>query len=1210
MTNIRTLFDASKGLDRRIEKVITYGSNEEKNLKAEISEYVVTDHLCESMHELLERMQTAMNSNDENEIGVWVSGFYGSGKSSLSKYIGMALDDRITVDGAPFLQHFSDRIRDSRTKALLNTVAKRFPASVVMVDLASEQSAGASMEDVATVLYNKVLKWAGYSRNLKVASFERRLKKDGRYEEFENLFSEMLEGESWQSYQDDPSVVDFIIPELAHQMYPKFWPHSDSFKTDHEEIVFTVEQQAQEIIDIVRETSNKEYCVFIFDEIGNYVGPREKLIFKLQGFAQIIKQLGKGKVWIFGTAQQTLAEDDKSAALNSPELYKLIDRFPIDIRLKSSDIKEICYLRLLGKSSEGENQLKSLFESNGQSLRHATKLEGNKFYEADVDEKSFVNLYPFLPAHFELLLNLLGVLAKSTGGIGLRSAIKVIHDVLVEGNDDQAPIAEQSVGWLATSVTLYDALEKDIGAAFATKHKAVGRLYQSNWYESANHQGVAKTVALLEILNNLPITRHNVAALMHGDVTAQSQKDAINQAIEDLINDPKVPLAEKDGELTFFSEKLNDIEQERHQLRLPSIELRKIMSNALRDVMSPLPSVSLNGSRSVQTGIKYNNDSGLISSLNGDRNPIQTVIEFVSSTDFDVARTRLVDASRHNGNEIYLLARRSQDIDELVNEAYRCDEIANRYRNETEKEIKDYCKTQKDRAANLLGQIEGKLSRSLINGEFIFGGNATAVEGYDQKLLDACKKHLLDAAKQVFDRYQEAPVQVNTNVAEKFIRADNLSLITADIDPLTLVEKTGGTFSINESHQAITSIKDYVETRGGIDGKVLSDYFSRPPFGWSQDTLRYLVATMFVGGLVKFKVAGQELTSSGQKAIEAIKTNNTFKNVGVNLRDDRPSPEMCMLASERLTELTGDSVFPMEDDISKAAVRYFNKAQHEFGSLASELRNLNIPGEDKAKSLSNDLASMLLSDCSDAPQRLGAEESQVFKSLQWATAIQQSFKQGLDKTLKSLGNLINSINTLPDSGIPGQLKQSANEEIEVFNEKIKKSDFYEHSADFNSTLTSLNTLISSSVEELQKQQEQSIEQAQTEVANHIDWNELTVDEKSQELSRFDSLALTVTKDISGLKSLISQEFNISQKLKEVNNSVSHKAQAKRAQRIAEEKAKYEAEGKADQKIERRLTIPKRVTQKAELEQLIQMLQQLKGDLELNSEIEIHLDFDV
>ena len=588
MTPIKTLFDTSKGLDRRIEKVITFGTNAEENLKAEISEYIVTDHLRESLHELLEKMQSAMENPIASEIGVWVSGFYGSGKSSLTKYIGMALDDRITIEGVPFIQHFSDRIPDKRTKTLLNVVAKKFPASVVMVDLASEQSAGATMEDVATVLYYKTLRWASYSRNLKVASFERKLRKDNRLEEFEQKFSDMLDGESWKNYQDDPSVVDYVVPEIAHQMYPKLWPFSDSFKTNHEDFVFTAEQQAQEIIDIVRETSGKEYCLFIFDEIGNYVGPREKLIFKLQGFAEIIKRIGKGKVWIFGTAQQTLTEDDKSAALNSPELYKLKDRFPIPLRLESSDIKEICYLRLLGKSASGEDQLRSLFNSYGQSLRYSTKLEGNKYYEADFDERSFINLYPFLPAHFELLLNLLGVLAKSTGGIGLRSAIKVIHDVLVEGTDEQKPIAEQDIGWLASSVTLYDALEKDIGAAFATKHKAVNRLNQSNWFDSETHTGVAKTVALLEILNNLPITRSNVAALMHGNVAAQSQLEAVNKAIEDLLNDPKVPLAEKDNELCFFSERLNDIEQERHQLRLQSIELRKISNLALKEVLIPL----------------------------------------------------------------------------------------------------------------------------------------------------------------------------------------------------------------------------------------------------------------------------------------------------------------------------------------------------------------------------------------------------------------------------------------------------------------------------------------------------------------------------------------------------------------------------------------------------------------------------------------------
>ncbi len=110
MPHIKTLFDVSKGLDRRIEKVITFGANAEENLKSEISEYIVTEHLQESMHDLLEKMHRAMESPEASEIGVWVSGFYGSGKSSLTKYIGMALDDRITIDGIPFIQHFSDRI--------------------------------------------------------------------------------------------------------------------------------------------------------------------------------------------------------------------------------------------------------------------------------------------------------------------------------------------------------------------------------------------------------------------------------------------------------------------------------------------------------------------------------------------------------------------------------------------------------------------------------------------------------------------------------------------------------------------------------------------------------------------------------------------------------------------------------------------------------------------------------------------------------------------------------------------------------------------------------------------------------------------------------------------------------------------------------------------------------------------------------------------
>src|SRR5690606_9267852 len=145
----------------------------------------------------------------------------------------------------------------------------------------------------------------------------------------------------------------------------------------------------------------------------------------------------------------------------------------------------------------------------------------------------------------------------------------------------KTPIADQPVGWLATTVTLYDALEKDIQRAFASIHKAVDSVCKIRFSHSPIHQNIAKTVGVLQILGNLPITRQNVSGLMHGSIASPSQAEAIKQAVEDLITDPIVPFGEQDGFLRFFSEKLNDIEQERSQIPLRTVELKRIANNAL-----------------------------------------------------------------------------------------------------------------------------------------------------------------------------------------------------------------------------------------------------------------------------------------------------------------------------------------------------------------------------------------------------------------------------------------------------------------------------------------------------------------------------------------------------------------------------------------------------------------------------------------------------
>jgi hypothetical protein len=1208
---IKDLFDPSKNIYRAIEKVITYDAAQEARLKAEITEYVVTDSINEQFGKLLMRMQAAMDAGGQNDIGVWVSGFYGSGKSSFTKYLGLALDDTVTVDGVRFLKHLQDRLNSPQAKALLSTVASRYPAAIVLLDLASEMLAGATMEDVSTVLYYKVLHWAGYSRNLKVATFERKLKKDGRFQEFTHLIQNEY-GVDWKDVQNDTLVVDSIVPEIAHKLYPNLFPTPSSFTTETSEVVRFENDRVKEMIDIARETTGKQYIIFIVDEVGQYVASRPSLILNLDGLAKNLKNIGDGKVWIIGTAQQRLTQDDPRAAINSPELFKLQDRFPIQITLESNDIKEISHRRLLGKSAEGERTLGVLFDQYGQALRHNTKLENARYYDSNFDKDAFINLYPFLPAHFDVLLQLLGVLAKSTGGIGLRSAIKVIQDILVEGVDGQAPIAEQQVGWLATTVTLYDALARDIQRAAPSIAKSVGKALL-RFPDSRVHQDVAKTVAVLQILDNMPVTAQNISSLMQASVDAPSRRQDVDAAIVDLITDSIVPFGEKDGNLIFFSERLNDIDQERSQLPVMSFETFRIRNDALREAFSPLPSVRLHQSLSVTSGLKAV-EGARHYALAGERETIQTLVELVDASNYETVRNRIVDESRQRSahNAIYLLGRSTQELTDKANDIYRSQEIARRYVADPDQEVKSYVASQGDRAKRLIAELQQQLLRALRQGSFVFRGQITAVDSLDQNVLEAMKKHLVGAADLIFEHYQLASVRVETALAEKFLKAPNLRSITKEIDPLGLVQISGGKPKIYTDHKALISIRDYIERSGTVDGKRLTDHFTAAPFGWSQDTLRYLLAVLLVAGEIKLKVSGREVTVNGQQAIEALRTNNAFKTVGVALRNDRPSNEVLARAAERLTNLTGDSVIPLEDEISRAAIKFFPTCQLRFGGLPARLSGLNLPGSDIVRSLTQELADVLLADASDAPQRLGGEQSPLHENLTWAAHVNTALNNGLEATVRDLREYCREINALPDTGVPGQLRAGLDDELVQIEERLAQDTFYKHTADLNTRLTAIKARTQAAAMAMIAAQQETIKQAQIDLQRLPMWRELTQQEQQDELGQIEALAITTTPDLHGLQQLLRNEYRFQSQVQQRKQRIEQLGAEREAGRVTAENERVKMEREklireGRQTLQRTIRVPSRVTSQTQLDQLLNDLQQFKRELPLYTDFNLTLE---
>ncbi len=446
-------------------------------------------------------------------------------------------------------------------------------------------------------------------------------------------------------------------------------------------------------------------------------------------------------------------------------------------------------------------------------------------------------------------------------------------------------------------------------------------------------------------------------------------------------------------------------------------------------------------------------------------------------------------------------------------------------------------------------------------------------------------------------------MRVGTDAAEKFLRTANPAAISSALDPLGLVQTAAGRVSFKTDHKAIISIKDYIDKRGAVDGKRLLEDFNSDPFGWSQDTTRYILAAMLMAGEIKLKVSGREVTAVGQQTIDALKSNNAFKTIGVSLRDERPSIEILGRASERLTELIGDSIIPLEQEISKAALKYLPQFQLEYGALSEKLDVLGIHGSERMRGLLQDIADVLFTAASDAPQRFGAVSSTLYEDLKWAQKVKSAFEKGLESTIRELQAHRREINALPDTGKPGSLRQEVADDLREFAERLPKEDFFEHTADFNTTLTQLKVRVRDTASEIVDQQKSRLKEGLEDLQRLAEWGELTQEERGNAASKLDGLLQETSLDLAGLKKLLAQDYDINTTIAELKKSIQRQGQERIRKRLEDKRNKPEGESSPG-KLTEAITWPTKITSASDLDVLIQQLNEIKSRLGYFAEIEL------
>lgn len=1075
MQKIQELFDPSKQLNREIESVVTFGADSPEALKGEIAEYVVTDKLHDNYENVLEDLQRAFDDST-NEVGIWVAGFYGSGKSSFAKYLGLSFNRSLMIDGQTFGEKLMSRIQDPTIAALHKAIINRHNPEVVMIDLTTK-SHGGEVTSVSDIVYYETLKNLGISasQDKKVLAFIDLLFSRGKYDEFCQLVQDEKH-KPWSELEKNDLVASLFISQYAPRLFPDIFSTPDDFNNIVLDSAMSEETRFERLYNLVKERTGKDKIIFVLDEVGNYIAGDTNLITNTQGMMQIFKDKFRGKVWVIATAQQTLTEDDPNAQLNSNQIFTLHARFPISVNIEASDIKEIITKRLLGKSTDGKAYLKTLFRNNEQALKLGTNLEvqPRSIYNQVLDEENFANLYPFQPVHIDILLSLLQKLASRTGGVGLRSVIRLIRDILVDNH-----LAEANIGTLATPEHFYDVLHADMDRG-ATQEivQAVDRAV-GVFVGNALAVRICKTIGVMQLLDDFNLSFKNLCALLRNAVNKKVDETKVRETVDEILQAQGLTLQEVEGKFQFMTNAILGIQEERGNITVTAQDKVDVLKKALEDIFTPAPSISPYSGLNIKAGVELleNNRQFIIHPTS----TLKLVVQYVPSATYTEVQQRLLTESTQpdKTKTLFWLCSLPSSKEALLVEIVRSQKIIQRHSNESNNEINQYLQGQQEFADDKKRKLAILLNEAQANSEVIFRGSPQQVNG-----IDEMKKQIEAAAKTVYNKYEYANKSMQSNCVSQLAGYSDLSTLPHALNPFGIVVNAGTPqASIDTNHRALVAIKDCITMRGNeISGSDLIADFDRDPYGWTKDTLRYLVALMLKAGMVKIRAAGQPYNVLGQKAVEHMNTTNSFGRITIELNTDAQLtiPEL-LQAVQNLTAIFGSGqISPVTDAIAREANTRIGDFKEKCDKLLTVYENLSLKGADLILQACNFGKDIDNTDGGNAPYLLGKDTTcpKVFKYVVNVRKAdnQSHFLTALAKTHKIIEL--------------GKQRLASNPQLTAFNEKLNQiearyndsladPDLYQRSAEVLDLQNQLNAEVEAACTDFESN-------AQTQIAAKCD----------------------------------------------------------------------------------------------------------------------------
>lgn len=929
----------ARDLDRNINGVVYASQQSDSTMHCELEEYVVTKELAGHFATFFDAYERALD-NPTSKIGVWISGFYGSGKSHLLKMLSYLLSNP-SVDGKPAIDYFDGKFQDPMFAESARRCAN-VPTESILFNVANK-AVGAKDADIlkrtfARVFYDHL---GYYGEDLKLARLERFVDDKGLTKPFREAY-ERINGESWVDTRVDYDFFSDDLIDALEQAGVMSRAEAERWLADPNGADISIEALTDQIRDYAAAQAKAHAgnfrLLFMADEIGQFIGNDSNLMLNLQ---TIVEELGTkcaGRVWVMVTSQEDI---DRITRVVGQDFSKIKGRFDTRLSLSSSSADEVIKRRILEKNSIATAVLRAQYAQTSSALKNLFTFEGST---ADLtgytSEDEFVGAFPFVSYQFRLMQNAFEEIRKhgssnQSGSKGERSMLSSFQGAAKEVEDKDENV-------LVPFWMFYDTVAKEFDSDIrGVIDRAAAAAENSQGLES-DDVNVLKLLCLIRWEKGLKTTLDNIVILMTDKVgeDRMALRESVQASLDRLVHENYVS---RNGDVYQF---LTDDEQEiarqiSRQDPEPDRMRAKVASLFFDQVFASGKLVMGENTFDIEKCV----DETRVHQTDGLTLRIMTML----ADEADLERTALIMRSGRTPEAIIVLNEETNYYDPL-REALQIEMFTNPPNGANlPQSQQDIIRSKNQQKVELEKRAAKLIEEAVRKGTFYAAG---------EEIRPATSQSAKRIVEDVASRLVES-VYPKLSLIEKNYQTDT------DIRGIL----NGATRTLDASMSVNTNAVNAVEVYLGNQGRLLhkpsmaevQGAFQKAPFGWRQKDIAACMAELLLQNRAKATYAGNTLELTNPRLVDCLAKPKSKDAAACTI-------ELRTHVPEDVRKCAADAVreFCHENDVPTAEEALAKRAHELLQQRANELQDMldknyahgTYPGKDlvtKAHKLATEL---------------------------------------------------------------------------------------------------------------------------------------------------------------------------------------------------------------------------------------------------------------